>query len=171
MIASLPTLAEPRHFSSGRRLLFVALVAASVYGFWRRFGPILHKILASKKDADFSPLPHRQARARLRLGGDAPGQGHPRAAARRPGSCIGLLGLLRLCAGHAEPLRDDFRARLSRSRRARWGDSTFISRPCSPLPARSASLGLFVRRFFVRPKWLGELSWESGLIALPDLCC
>ena len=28
-------------------------------------------------------------------------------------------------------------------------------------------LGLFVRRFLVRPKWLGEkLSWESGLIAL-----
>src|SRR5208337_3691489 len=27
-------------------------------------------------------------------------------------------------------------------------------------------LGLFVRRFLVRPKWLGEkLSWESGFIA------
>ena len=26
--------------------------------------------------------------------------------------------------------------------------------------------GLFVRRFLVRPKWLGELSWGSGLIAL-----
>jgi Fe-S oxidoreductase len=28
-------------------------------------------------------------------------------------------------------------------------------------------LGLFIRRFFIRPKWLGEnLSWESGFIAL-----
>jgi Fe-S oxidoreductase len=27
-------------------------------------------------------------------------------------------------------------------------------------------LGLFVRRFLVRPKWLGELSWGSGLVAL-----
>ena len=27
-------------------------------------------------------------------------------------------------------------------------------------------LWLFVRRFFVRPKWLGELSWGSGLVAL-----
>jgi Fe-S oxidoreductase len=26
--------------------------------------------------------------------------------------------------------------------------------------------GLFVRRFVVRPKWLGELSWGSGLVAL-----
>jgi Fe-S oxidoreductase len=26
--------------------------------------------------------------------------------------------------------------------------------------------GLFVRRFVARPKWLGEVSWESGLIAL-----
>ncbi len=29
-----------------------------------------------------------------------------------------------------------------------------------------AIAGLFVRRFFVRPKWLGELSYESGVIAL-----
>ena len=27
-------------------------------------------------------------------------------------------------------------------------------------------LGLFIRRFFVRPRWLGELSKESGIIAL-----
>ena len=36
-----------------------------------------------------------------------------------------------------------------------------------PLACAAGILGLFVRRFFVRPKWLGEkLSWESGLIAL-----
>jgi Fe-S oxidoreductase len=29
-----------------------------------------------------------------------------------------------------------------------------------------AITGLFVRRFLVRPKWLGEISWESGWIAL-----
>ena len=32
--------------------------------------------------------------------------------------------------------------------------------------SRSPSLGLFVRRFVVRPQWLGELSKESGIIAL-----
>ncbi len=26
-------------------------------------------------------------------------------------------------------------------------------------------VGLFVRRFLIRPKWLGEVSWESGWIA------
>ena len=53
----LPTLAEPQHFSSWERSLFVALAAASLYGFWRRFGPILGKILQSKKDPDFHLFP------------------------------------------------------------------------------------------------------------------
>ena len=69
MMNLLPTLAEPRHFSLWERALFVALAGASVYGFWRRFGPILGKILQSKKGSGLSSLPHRQARARFRLGG------------------------------------------------------------------------------------------------------
>ena len=51
MMIELPNLTEPGQFALWERGLFVALVAASVYGFWRRFGPILDKILHSKKDA------------------------------------------------------------------------------------------------------------------------
>ena len=51
------TLAEPQHFSPIEKLVFVALVAASSYGFWRRFGKILDKILKSKKDASFRLAP------------------------------------------------------------------------------------------------------------------
>jgi hypothetical protein len=57
MMASLPTLAEPQHFSMGEKLLFAALAAASAFGFWRRFGPVLSKILHSKKDPEFHLAP------------------------------------------------------------------------------------------------------------------
>ncbi len=57
MMASLPTLAEPRHFAIWESALFAALIVASVWAFWRPFGAILRKILASKSDADFHLFP------------------------------------------------------------------------------------------------------------------
>ena len=44
-------LAEPQHFSVAEKIIFAAMVVASGYGFWRRFGVVLNKILKSKKDA------------------------------------------------------------------------------------------------------------------------
>ena len=57
MLLSLPTLAEPLHFSFAERLLFAALAVASACAFWRRFGLVLDKILKSKKDPDFHLFP------------------------------------------------------------------------------------------------------------------
>ena len=57
MTSFFPNLAEPQHFSTWERLLFTVLAAASLFGFWRRFGPILGKILQSKKDPDFHLFP------------------------------------------------------------------------------------------------------------------
>jgi hypothetical protein len=51
------TLAEPLSFSTSERLLFLALVAVSIFGFFHRFGPILSKILQSKKDPGFHLFP------------------------------------------------------------------------------------------------------------------
>src|ERR1035438_1020790 len=53
----LPTLAEPQHFSTWERLLFATLAVASILAFWLRFGPILGKILESKKDPAFHLFP------------------------------------------------------------------------------------------------------------------
>jgi len=53
----LPILAEPPRFSLPEMLLFIALVFTSAWLFWRRFGPILGKILQSKKDPDFHLFP------------------------------------------------------------------------------------------------------------------
>src|SRR5580692_6710185 len=57
MFPSLSTLDSPPQFSLIERILFFMLAAASVYGFWRRFRPILFKILHSKKDPGFSLAP------------------------------------------------------------------------------------------------------------------
>src|SRR5713101_10105696 len=38
-------------------LLFALLSATSAYGFWRRFGKVVRRIRAAKKDADFSLNP------------------------------------------------------------------------------------------------------------------
>src|SRR5579863_4389981 len=57
MLFSLPTLAEPQHFSIVEKCAFAALAIASGYGFWRRFGPIAEKILRSKKDPGFHLFP------------------------------------------------------------------------------------------------------------------
>jgi hypothetical protein len=57
MILIPPTLAEPQHLPLFEKLLFAALAIASAYGFWRRFGQILRKILQSKKDPSFRLSP------------------------------------------------------------------------------------------------------------------
>src|SRR5271168_3414635 len=57
MLSFSATLAEPQHFSLIEKVIFIALVAASAAGFWRRFGPIFEKILKSKKDPGFHLFP------------------------------------------------------------------------------------------------------------------
>src|ERR1700688_1397437 len=61
MIPFSATLAEPKSFSLAEKLLFILLVLASGSLFWRRFGPIFHKIIQSRKDPDFhlSPIARR----------------------------------------------------------------------------------------------------------------
>ena len=43
--------------SSAEVVIFIALLAASLYGFWRRFGPVIRAIRRSKPDADFQLQP------------------------------------------------------------------------------------------------------------------
>ena len=51
------TLAEPQSFSPWEKLILVVLIVASGALFWKRFGPILKKILRSRKDPGFSISP------------------------------------------------------------------------------------------------------------------
>jgi Fe-S oxidoreductase len=165
MMDLLPTLAEPRHFALWERGVFVVLAGASVYGFWRRFGPILSNILQSKKDPDFRlfPIAKRvrdfvwEVLLQAKVIRERPLAGVAHALVFWA-FCAFALVTLNHCAtafglGFLDPA-------------GRMGRLYFDFAAIFAIGCAIGILGLFVRRFLVRPKWLGELSWQSGLIAL-----
>ena len=112
---------------------------------------------AIEKRSGFPSVSHRQARTRLRLGGDA-ARRRSSASGRLPGIahalvfwafCAFALVTLNHCAG-------GFRRWLSRSRQVAFGRLYFYFAAAFALACAVGILGLFVRRFLVRPKWLGE---------------
>lgn len=166
MTLLLPTLAEPRSFALGEKLLFAALAAGSCLLFARRFGPIVRTILSAKKDADFHLFPlGRRVRdfvwevvcqAKVIRQRPLPGLAH---AFVFWSFCAFALVTLNHCAaglglGFLSP--------------ADWfGRVYFYLAAVFALACAGGILGLFVRRFIVRPRWLGaHVSWESGFIAL-----
>jgi Fe-S oxidoreductase len=165
MTVLLPTLAEPLHFAFWERGVFVALACASVYGFWRRFGPILRRILESKKDPGFRLFPiAKRARdfalevmLQTKVIRERPLAGFAHALVFWA-FCAFALVTLNHCAvilgvGFLDPA-------------GRVGRLYFDFAALFAIACAAGILGLFVRRFFVRPKWLGRVSWGSGLIAL-----
>jgi Fe-S oxidoreductase len=159
------TVAEPTHFSIGEQLLFTALAALSFFGFWRRFGPILGKILESKKDPEFHLLPiGRRVRdfvwevmCQAKVIRERPLVGMAHALVFWA-FCAFALVTLNHCAtifglGFLDPAGP-------------FGRFYFDFSAVFAVACAVAIFGLFLRRFAARPKWLGEVSWESGLIAL-----
>lgn len=160
------TLAEPQHFSLAEKILFAALVLTSGALFWRRFSPILHKILQSKPDSDFHlfPLGRRVwdffwevlCQAKVIRQRPLPGLAH---AFVFWGFCAFALVTLNHAAvafqiGFLSP-------------QSWFGRFYFYCAALFAITCAAGILGLFVRRFLVRPRWLGQkLSWESGFIAL-----
>jgi Fe-S oxidoreductase len=141
-------------------LLLAALLAASVAGFWWRFGAVLQRIRAAKPDADFSlrPIGPRvrelvwevMLQAKVIRQRPLPGIAH---ALVFWGFCaFALVTLNHVAMGFGAPFLtpDGFYFQLA---------AVF-----AVLVAISIS-ALFVRRFVVRPKWLGDLSYQSGVIA------
>jgi Fe-S oxidoreductase len=165
MTAFLPDLAEPQSFSLTERLLFLALAAASVYGFYRRFWPIVRNIFQSKKDADFHLFPiGRRVRDfvwevmfQAKVIRERPLVGFAHALVFWA-FCAFALVTLNHCAtifglGFLDPA-------------GAVGRFYFEFAAVFAVACAVGIGGLFVRRFVTRPKWLGEVSWESGLIAL-----
>jgi Fe-S oxidoreductase len=160
------TLAEPQHFSLWEKLLFAALAVISAVLFWRRFGPMLKRIICSKKDADFSLFPiGRRAwdffwevlcQAKVIRERPVPGLAH---AFVFWGFCAFALVTLNHCAvafgiGFLDPAGP-------------LGRLYFYIAAAFAFACAVSIFGLFVRRFLVRPRWLGDqLSWGSGLVAL-----
>ncbi len=165
MTLLLPTLAEPSSFALGEKLLFAALAVASGLLFAHRFVPILRTILRARKDADFrlSPLGRRvrdlvwdvMCQAKVIRQRPLPGLAH---AFVFWSFCAFALVTLNHCAaglglGFLSPA-------------GLFGRWYFYLAAAFALACSAGILGLFVRRFLVRPRWLGShVSWESGFIA------
>jgi len=166
MTLLLPTLAEPQHFSVSEKLLFLALALTSFAAFWRRFGLVLDKILQSKKDPSFHlfPLGKRVwdffwevlCQAKVVRERPLPGIAH---AFVFWAFCAFALVTLNHCAavfgiGFLNPSGS-------------FGRLYFYFAAVFAVACAAGILALFIRRFLVRPQWLGaKLSWESGFIAL-----
>lgn len=166
MLFSLPTLAEPQHFSVVEKILFVAMIVASGYLFWRRFGGVLDKILKSKKDSNFHlfPLGNRvwdffwEVLCQAKVIRERPLPGFAHALVFWAFLAFALVTLNHCAVGLGVGFLSPDGAI------GRW---YFYFAAAFALACAVGILGLFARRFLVRPKWLGEkLSWESGLIAL-----
>ena len=166
MTLLLPTLAEPQHFSLFEKLLFAGLVLASLWAFWRRFGVVLDKILKSKKDPSFHLFPIGKRirdftwevlfQAKVIRERPLAGLAH---AFVFWAFCAFVLVTLNHCAGaFGIPFLDPA---------GPIGRLYFYFAAVFALACAAGILALFIRRFFLRPKWLGKkLSWESGFIAL-----
>jgi Fe-S oxidoreductase len=165
MIPFSATLAEPQSFSLVEKFLFLLLVVGSGALFWRRFGPIFHKIVHSRKDPDFklSPLARRAwdffweviCQAKVIQQRPLPGLAH---AFVFWGFCaFALVTLNHAAVGFGIGFLDP----------SSWiGRIYFYLAAAFAIACAVSIFGLFVRRFFVRPPWLGKnVSYESGIIA------
>src|SRR5215813_1031990 len=152
--------------SSTEIVLFVLLLAASLYGFWRRFGPVISTIRRSKPDPDLKLQPFA-ARVRnfvweVLLQGKVirerplPGIAH---AFVFWGFCaFALITVAHFAAGvglHLLP------ADYAIVRGYRYFVALFA------IAVAVSIVGLAFRRLALRPVWLGpKVSLESGFIAL-----
>ncbi len=165
MTLALPVPAEPQHYLLAEKLLFLALTVLSIATFWSGFGPILKKILQSKKDSDFRLLPIgkrvRDFVWEVLLQGKVIRQ-RPLPGLAHALVFWGFLAFVLVTLNHfATPFGAGFLDPES------WvGCFYFYFAAVFAVACAAGIFGLFVRRFFVRPKWLGELSYKSGLVAL-----
>ncbi len=149
-------------FSTPEKIIFLIALVAAGYGFWVRFGKVVSKIRAAKPDPDFSihPLGKRAwdffwevlCQAKVIKERPLPGLAH---AFVFWGFCVfGLITLNHFTTGLGFPFLNNLFGDAYKKFAAAFGVLVAIS-----------IFGLFVRRFFIRPQWLGELSKESGIIA------
>ena len=166
MLALTATLAEPQHFSLLEKLLLATLIAASAAYFGTRFATVLRKILLSKPDPSFhlSPIGRRlweffwQVLCQAKVIRERPLPGLAHAFVFWGFCAFALVTLNHFAVGLGIGFLDPA---------GRFGRFYFYLAAVFALACAVGILGLFVRRFFLRPRWLGaKLSWESGFIAL-----
>ncbi len=162
----LTTFAEPQHFSPAEMTVLVLLIALSGGLFLWRFGPILRTILHSKKDADFTlrPLGRRlwtffwEVLCQSKVIQQRPAPGIAHAFVFWGFLAFALVSLNHLATGLGIGFLPPSSA---------LGRFYFLFAAAWAVLVAVSITGLFIRRFFVRPIWLGKkVSYESGFISL-----
>lgn len=147
--------------TSFEMVLFAILLVASAAAFWRRFGPVLATIRAAKPDPGFSlsPIGRRlydftsEVLLQSKVIRERPLPGLAHAFVFWGFLAFALVTLNHFAAGFGRPFLGE--------------NSAYLYFAGAFAVAVSVSItGLFIRRFVVRPRWLGEkVSIESGIIA------
>jgi Fe-S oxidoreductase len=145
--------------------IFLVLLAASVYGFWFRFRKVWRGVLASKQDPDFSLKPlARRVRDftwEVLLQGKVIWQ-RPLPGLAHAFVFWGFCAFALVTINHfAQALHLDLL-----SRHGFFGGFYFYLAAVFGVLVAVSIAALAFRRFVIRPKWLGPLSYESGIIAL-----
>jgi Fe-S oxidoreductase len=145
-------------------ILLALLLVASAAAFWRRFGAVLAKIRAAKPDADFSirPIGRRirdlmvEVALQAKVIRERPLVGLAHALVFWGFCAFALVTLNHIATGFGHPFLT-----------GRAGQVYLLFAAGFAAGVSLSIAGLFVRRFVLRPRWLGEqLSYESGFIAL-----
>src|SRR5271165_3019415 len=151
-------------FSPLEQVVFIILVIISVYLFWMRFGKVWGNIRASKNDPGFSikPVGRRvltfiwevALQAKVIRQRPLPGFAH---ALVFWGFCaFALVTINHFASG----------VNFSVLSHESWiGQFYFLFAAVFALGVAIGIAGLAFRRFVVRPRWLGKVSYESGFIA------
>lgn len=163
--AFFPLLFRMLQLSLAEKIVFLLLTATSGYLFWMRFGKVVHTILGARKDPGFSihPIGRRawdffsEVLCQSKVIKERPLPGLAHAFVFWGFLAFALITLNHFAAGlgfaflHRGNVIADFYFYLA----AFFAVTVAVS-----------ITGLFIRRFFVRPKWLGDkVSKESGYIA------
>ncbi|MBX5494509.1 MAG: 4Fe-4S dicluster domain-containing protein [Bryobacteraceae bacterium] len=145
--------------------LLVVLLAGSLYGFWRRFGPVLRNILGSRTDPDFrlSSLGKRvrvfvsEVMFQTKVIRERPLPGIAHAFVFWGFCAFALVTIDHIGTGLGAPLLDRSRS---------FGRVYFATAALFAVAVSVSIAGLAARRFLSQPRWLGRVSPESGVIAL-----
>jgi Fe-S oxidoreductase len=159
-------LAEPQYFAALEIIVLLLLVATSATLFFLRFAPILRNILSSRRDLgwSFSPIARRvrdfvwEVLCQAKVIRERPLPGLAHAFVFWGFLAFALVSLNHLATG----LRLSFLSPESLT-----GRFYFTFAALWAILVAVSIAALFIRRFFVRPIWLGKkISYESGVIAL-----
>lgn len=158
-------LLDPFVSQAFRSVLLAVLIAVSLWLFWRRFGRVVQRIRRARRDPDFKlgPVSRRLwlffwevlCQAKVIRERPLPGVAH---AFVFWGFCaFALVTLNHIATGFGAPFlrRGNF-----------FGNFYFWFAFVFAAFCAVSIAGLAFRRFVIRPKWLGPLSYESGVIAL-----